>query len=201
MFELLLEVAVTLQEMTSRYLVRPEVTRKWRHFTVSHLEVAVEAWKLNFVYIWAPTRLQLAGGSPVAGNYVTWTGATGSDPQVTYHPRSPGSGCRRPKTWVLCTFELLQGCNSRRWQSRDRKWCNVTWSDRKWPWIAVISVEVIGSGCKRPKTGILCTFELLQGSNSQEVALTWREMTSCYFAWLEVTRSDVISPEVPWKRL
>ena len=37
---------------------------------------------------------------------------TGSDPEVTYARKSPGSGCTRPISQVLGTFELLQGCNS-----------------------------------------------------------------------------------------
>jgi len=36
------EVAVTWQEMTSRDLTCPEVTQKWRHLSVSHLERAVK---------------------------------------------------------------------------------------------------------------------------------------------------------------
>ena len=38
---------------------------------------------------------------------------TGSDPEVTsFDRKSPGSGCRRPISQGLDTFELLQGCNS-----------------------------------------------------------------------------------------
>jgi len=42
------EEAVTWQEMTSRDLRRPEVTRKWHHLTESHLEAAVEGIKLAY---------------------------------------------------------------------------------------------------------------------------------------------------------
>jgi len=42
------EEAVTWQEMTSRDLRLPEVTRKWRHLTGSHLEVAVAGRKLGY---------------------------------------------------------------------------------------------------------------------------------------------------------
>ena len=42
----------------------------------------------------------------------------------------------------------------------------------------VISRKSPGNGCRRPKTRVLSTFELLQGSNSQEVAVPWEEMTS-----------------------
>ena len=37
---------------------------------------------------------------------------TGGDPEVTsFDQNSPGSGCRRPISEVLCTLELLQGSN------------------------------------------------------------------------------------------
>ena len=35
-----------------------------------------------------------------------------------------------------------------------------------------------GSGCKRPISQVMGTFELLQGCNSQEVAVTRQQMTS-----------------------
>ena len=34
----------------------------------------------------------------------------------------------------------------------------------------------LGSGCRRLKSLLLGTFELLQDFNSQEVAVTWQEM-------------------------
>jgi len=40
--------AVTWQEMTSRDLRWPEESRKWRHFTGSHLKVAIEGRKLAY---------------------------------------------------------------------------------------------------------------------------------------------------------
>ena len=46
-------------------------------------------------------------------NDFTWPEVTGSDPEVTlFHRKSPGSGCRRPISLVLGTFELLQAVNS-----------------------------------------------------------------------------------------
>jgi len=75
------EEAVTWQEMTSRDLKWPEVTRKWRDLTGSHLEVAVEAENWRIVYISLPTRLyiQLAsGGSHLAGNDLMWPQVSGS---------------------------------------------------------------------------------------------------------------------------
>ena len=104
---------------------------------------------------------------------------TGSDPEVTsFDRKSPGNDCKRPISQVLGTFELLQGCNSQEvaitlqeMKSRDhvsRSDPEVTLFDRKSP----------GSGCTRPISQVLGMFELLQGSNSQEVAVTRREMTS-----------------------
>ena len=51
----------------------------------------------------------------MTGKDVTWLHVTGSAPEVTsFHRKSPGSVCRWSKTWVLCMFELLQGCNSQK---------------------------------------------------------------------------------------
>ena len=39
---------------------------------------------------------------------------TGSDPEMTtFDQKSPGSGCRRPRSQVLGMFKLLQSCNPR----------------------------------------------------------------------------------------
>ena len=49
----------------------------------------------------------------MTGNDVTCPHVTGSDPEVTsFGRKSPGSGCGRPISQVLGTFELLQGFNS-----------------------------------------------------------------------------------------
>jgi len=39
---------VTWEEIMSHYLTWPKVNQKWRHFTGSHLEYAVEGWKLVY---------------------------------------------------------------------------------------------------------------------------------------------------------
>ena len=105
---------------------------------------------------------------------------TGSDPELMLFCRkSLVSGCRRPKPRVLCTFELYKAVSCRRWHSRDRNdvtCAHVTESD---PEVTSFDRKSPGSLCRRPKTGILGTFELLQGSNSQEVAVTRQEMMSC----------------------
>ena len=49
----------------------------------------------------------------MTGNDETSPPVTKSDLEVmSFDQKSPGSGCRRAKTRVLCTFETLQGCNS-----------------------------------------------------------------------------------------
>jgi len=98
----------------SRDLRWPEVTRKWRHLTGSHLEVAVESRKWSILYVSLPTRLQLAGGvSHVTGNDVTRPQVTGNYPEVmSFDRKSTGIGCRRSKAGVYCTFHFLQGCSS-----------------------------------------------------------------------------------------
>ena len=49
----------------------------------------------------------------MTGNDVMGPHVTGSDPEGTSLDwKSPESGCRRPISQVLCTFELLKICNS-----------------------------------------------------------------------------------------
>jgi len=43
-----------------------------------------------------------------------------------------------------------------------------------------------GRGCRRPKTGVYCTFHFLEACSSQEEAVTWQEITSRDFKWPEV---------------
>jgi len=80
-----------------------------------------------------------------------------------------------------------KGVVRRKRQSCHSKWGHVTSGDRKWPWSDVIWAEVNGSGC-RPKNGVCCAFECLQGCSSQEEAVTWQEMTSRDLRWAEMTR-------------
>ena len=58
-----------------------------------------------------------------------------------------------------------------------------------------------GSGCRRPISQVLGKFELLQGCNSQEVAVTRQEMTSRDRSDSEVTSLDRKSPGSGCKRL
>jgi len=50
----------------------------------------------------------------VTGNDVTRPQVTGSDMEVTsFDRKSPGSGCRGPKTCVYCDIHFLQGGSSK----------------------------------------------------------------------------------------
>jgi len=162
------------------------VTWKWRHLFKNLLEVAVEGRKLAYaghlIYYKAVVRREA----------VTWQEmtshdkVTGSDPEVTsFDRKSPGRGCRRPKTGVYCVFDFLQGLSSQEeavtWQkmtSRDLRSPEETSFDRKSPW----------SGCRRLKTGVYCAFDFLQGRSSQKEAVTWQEITSWDLRWPKVTR-------------
>jgi len=114
------------------------VTLKWRHLTGSHFEVAIESQRIPYtIHFTSYKAIARIGGFHVTENDVTWPQGTGSDPEMTSLDRkSPGSGCRSPKTCVNCTWHFLQGCSSQEeavtWQemtSHDLRWPEVT---RKW---------------------------------------------------------------------
>jgi len=72
---------------------------------------------------------------------------------------------------------------------------HVTGIDVMWPQVIGSDLEVTssdlkspGSGCSRPKTGVCCAFDFLQGCSSQEEAVTWQKKTSRDLRWKEVTR-------------
>jgi len=128
------EEAVTWQEMKSRDLMWPEVTRKWRHLTGSPLEVAVQGRKLTYTVCFtsykavARRRKHLRDRKWHHVTSVTW-----SDPEVTsLNRKSLGRGCRRSKTHVYCTFYFLQCCSS---QEEAVTWhetsCDLR--ERMWP--------------------------------------------------------------------
>jgi len=143
------EEAVTWQEMASRVLSWPEVTRKWRQLTGSYLEVAVEVQKLAYT-------MRLTSYKAVARRrrqscdrkwrHVSSRNRKWRRSDVIW-PKSPGSGCRRPKTHVYCLFDFLPGCSSQEeavtWQemmSRDLRWPQVT---RKWRLLTGSYLEVV----------------------------------------------------------
>jgi len=181
--------------MTSRDLRWPELTQKWRHLIGSHLEVAVEGRKLGYTVQF--TSYKAVARRRRQSRDRKWRHVTSGDGKCPksdcFDWKSSWSCCRRPKTGVYCRFHFLQGCTHRRWQTRGRKWCHVTSGDQKWPGSEVVSPEVTGSGRRRPKTGVYCTFHFLQGCSSQEEAVTWKEMTS----------HDLRCPEVnqKWRHL
>jgi len=125
----------------------------------------------------------------VTKNCVIWPLVTESDPEVTsFDRKSPWSGCRRPKTGYTAHFTSYKAVARRRRQSRDRKWRHVTSGDRRWPEVTLFDRKSPGSGSRRPKTRVYCTFHFLQGFSSQEEAVTWQEVTSRDLRWPEVTQ-------------
>ena len=66
-------------------------------------------------------------------------------------------------------FELLQGCNSQEMAVTSQEMTHVTGSDSE---VTSFGGKSPSSGCRRPISQVLVTFELIQGCNSQEVAVT-----------------------------
>jgi len=85
-------------------------------------------------------------------------------------------------------FSSYSTVTRRRWWQRDRKWRPATSRDQKWPEVTSFDQKSPGSGDRRPISQVYDGFYLLQGCNSQKVAVTWHEMTSRDFMWPEVTR-------------
>jgi len=138
-------------------------------------------------------------------------------------PEVPGSGCRRPKTRVLCgltaykvylgggsivrVFGLLQPLTGDfrpndvtsaslpvvggHMTSFPLTWLLIPGSDAE---VTSFGRKSPGSGCRRPKTLVLCVFHFLQGCSLQEEAVTWQEMMSHHLWW---PGSDVIWPKSP----
>jgi len=86
---------------------------------------------------------------------------------TSFEWKSHGSGCRRPKTRVYCTFHFLQRCSS-------VGGSHVTGNDITWHQVIGSDLEVMsfdrkspGSGCRRPKSCIYCRFYFLQSYKSQ----------------------------------
>jgi len=135
------EMAVTLQEMTSRDIRGPQVTRKWRHLTGSHLEVAVEGRKLVYIVYFtsykavARRRRQLRDRKwrhLTSGNR-KWRHLTGSHLEVAVEDWQPA---------YTVHFTSYRAVARKRRQSHQRKWRHVTSGDRNWPASDVIWSEV-----------------------------------------------------------
>jgi len=155
--------------MTSRDLRWLVFTRKCRHVSGRHLEVAAESRKL--VYTMHFTSCKAVDHSIRQSRDWKWRHVTSDDRKwpgsVVTCRKTPGSGFGSPKTRVYCTFHFLQGCSPGRMQSRDRKWRHVMSGDWKWPEVASFDWKSPGTGCRRPKTRVHCSFLFLQGSNSR----------------------------------
>jgi len=128
--------------MTSRDLRWPEVTLKWRHFTGSHLEVAVKGQKLAYTVHF--TSYKAVAHRRRHSRDMKWCHVTSGGWKWPWSGviwrKSPGSGCRSPKTSVYCAFHFLQTCSSSKeavtWQemtSRDLTWLEVTRKWHLWP--------------------------------------------------------------------
>jgi len=191
--------AVTWQEMMSRDLRWTEVTRRWRHLTGSHLEVAVEGRKLAYtLHFTSYKALTVGGGSHVTGNDsrdLRWPEVTLMLRHLTRSHLEVAIEGRRLAYTVH--FTTCKPVSRRRRQSHDSKWHHMTLNgsglevtsfDRKSPW----------SVCRGPKTGIYCTFHFLQGCSSQEEAVTSQEMTSRDLRWPEVARKTSFDWKSRW---
>jgi len=185
-----LHKAVTWQDMTSRDLRWPEVTRKWCHLTGSPLEVAIEGRKHVYCTFHFLQSCSSQEETHVTGNDVTWPQVTGNDPEVTSFdhksPRVAGEGQKLAYTVHFTSYRAV--ARRRRHSKENNVTCpQVTGSDLE---LTSFDRKSPGSGCRRPKTGVYCTFNFLQGCSSQEEAVMWRKMTSRDLRWLEVTRKS-----------
>jgi len=129
--------------MTSCDLRWAEVTRKWRHLTGSHLEVAIECRKHGFC------AFDFLQGCRLQDEAVTWQEMTSRGlrwPKVTRkwlnltgsHLEVAVKG-RKPAYTVRLTCYKAVARRTR--QSRDRKSHHVTSGERKWPRSNVIWLE------------------------------------------------------------
>jgi len=115
--------AVTWQEMTSRYLKWPEVTRRWRHLIGSHLELPVEGRKLDYTVSFTCYKAVARRGRQSYGR--KWRHMTSGDrkwPGMTsFDRKSPGSGCRRLKVEYTVSFTSYKAVARSGRLSHDRK--------------------------------------------------------------------------------
>jgi len=139
----------------------------------------------------------------VTVNDVTWPQVIGSDLEMTsFDRKSPGSGFRRPNIGVYCTFHFLQGRSSPEetitWlemTSRDLRWPEVT---RKWRHLIGSHLEVALEGWKLAYTVRFTSYKAVARGRRQSRDRKWRHVTS---GARKGHGSDVIWPEVTWKRL
>jgi len=163
----------------------PEVTQKWRHLIGSHLEVAVEGRKLG--HIVHLTFCKAVARSRRQSCDRKWRQVTSSDRKWSgSHLEVAVEGRKLAYAVHFTSYKPFVAGGGSHVTGNDVLWPQLTGSDpevtsfdRKWP----------RSGCRRPKTGVYCTFHFLQGCSSQEEAVTWQELTSRDFRWPEVTRN------------
>jgi len=128
--------------MMSRDLRWPEVTRKRRHLTMSHLEMAVEGWKLMYASHFtsykavACSRRQSHGRKWRHTTLVDrkWRHLTGSHLEVAVEGR---------KLFYTGYFTSYKAVARKRRQSHGKKWRHVSSSDQNLPGSDVIWPEVI----------------------------------------------------------
>jgi len=188
------EESFTWQEITSRDPSWPEMNRKWRHFTGSHLEVAVICRKLeytvHFTFYKAVARRSQSRDRKwchVTSGDRKWRHLTGSHLEVAVEDR------KLADTVHFNSFKAV----ARRRQSRDRKWCHVTSGDRKWRHWTGSHLEVAVEGWKLAYT-VHSTFYKAVARRRQSRDRKWRHVTSSHGKW---PWSDVIWLEVTWKWL
>jgi len=146
--------------MTSRHFRWPEMTRKWRHLTGSHQEVAVEGQKLPYtvpfnLYKAVPRKRRQSCDRK-------WRHMTSGDRKWRWSDslkrKSPKSCSTGPKPHVYCTFHLLQCCSlqeeavtCQEMMSREFKWPEAT---RNWRHLTGTHLEVAVEGQKLAYTVI-----------------------------------------------
>jgi len=166
----------------------PKVTRKWRHFTGSHHEVAVEGRKLVYC------TFHLLQGCSSQEEAVTWQEMTSRDlrwPEVTWSwCQLTGSHLEEAvesQTRVYCKFHFLQGFSSQeepltrqemtshdlRRTEMTRKWCPLTGSH----------LEVAVEGQKLHILYFLTSCKAVARGGSSHV-------TGNNVTWPQVTESD-----------
>jgi len=109
-----------------------------------------------------------------------WRNLTGNSLEVAVEGR---------KLLFTVHFTFCKAVARRRRQSRDSKWRHFTSGDQSHLEVTLFDLKSCGSGCRKPKTVVYCTFHFLQGCISQEEAVTWQKMTS----------HNLRRPEAIWK--
>jgi len=194
------EEAVTWQEMMSRDLRWPEVTRKWHHLTGSHLEVAVEGRKLA-------STVRLTSYKAVArrrrhSSDRKWRHVTLGDRKWRHLTGSHLEVAVEGKKLAYAVFDFLEGCSlqdeavtRQEMMSRDPRWAVVT---RKWRHLIESHLKVAVLNRKLAYTVRLTSYKAVACMRRQSRDRKWRHVTAGDRKW---PRSNVIWPKVTWKGL